>query len=235
MSLSKKFIDEFIDHCKQTGARGLIVLSGEKLEKVQDLIQHIVSKYVDSKYTKLLVKHKFLKGIVNSLKNLDKVHVLSLSDVFKYLGFETDLVIVDTYTYLRPNVIAVLCEVVSQGGCLVLVTSSWKSWLPSLKNVRGRGLFGQYVKKKILETSNVLVIDVDNDDIITYRREVKDLVCTYEQKLPTHSDSMINKLLSYCRTIDQAQCILNFIQFMNTSKKMFIISGDRGRGKGTLK
>lgn len=211
-------IDEFYKAIASSGYRGLLVVLGEP-RKVYGLLSTLQAR------KPLLV---FWPGrsvdIARSiLENWDFVFA---EHIVERLGEEHDVVVIDTYEGLRASILAAASEMVVGGGLLVLTGPTWDKWCPSISVCDG---FASYLKKRLCEAKNHLIIDLDEQKIISkhimLQRPSRKPRVKCLKPLPT----WLCKLIA---TTEQARAVQAALEVLEEPRSSsLVILGDRGRGK----
>ncbi len=174
-----------------------------------DSLEDVLSKVVELSGDRvLLVSGKSLGNLQSIVTTVSPEHYQ------KVLGHEFDYVVVDCLSNekLRPNVLCAVSETVRAGGAVIIVVQDFERWSPGL-DMR----FSKYFKSSIMECEAHLVLT--RGGILS-------------QKLP----SAVTSTLSLGDlTGDQKYALELFDKFLSArERKVFLISGGRGRGKTFL-
>ena len=203
-------VGELVSKCRETGYRGLLVLTGNRLRLVE-YASHILEKNC------LLVgDRKVRRGYC--------AEEISPAEYQTILGREYSNAIISTGSLLRPNILAAVAETIKTGGVLVVVGDHWSSW--AIGGREGLGFYKKYLDRMIRECRNHVWID--NSRVLSYK-----LLSVKPSRARRKCSSKIlpRELTSIARTCDQLRVLESTTRFLRSSSRCFLLVGDRGRGK----
>lgn len=209
---------EYYKAVASSGYRGLLVLLGEP-RRVYGLLSIL------SAQKPLLVFWPSMSVDVarNVLENWDFVFAEHLVE---RLGEEHDIVVIDAYEGLRASILAAASEMVVGGGLLVLTGPTWSKWCPSISACDG---FASYLKKRLYEAKNHLIVDLDEQRIVSKRVVSREPLKKTRPKCLKTLPTWLCKLVA---TTEQAKAIQTALEvFEEPHSSSLIVLGDRGRGK----
>ncbi len=213
MLLLQNRIEEFIRHVDSTGYRGLLVVTSVTSEVLRRIIEVLGSR-----------NRRVLIVTSSEATTFHGIDVVKPNNIVDVLGTTYSHVIVDTDSRIDANTVAAVAETIGRGGVLVLVSRrDWTKWCPL-----GYGRYCRYLKKRISDARQVLVVDFSNKKIIVDK--------TINEKAPTiprpHKTGLPLWLEELVATIDQAEAIKEMYRLLKTENAISIIlTGNRGRGK----
>ncbi len=213
-----KELDEAIRFMKSTGYRGLLVIHTSNINDVIDNLAKNVSGNC------LLVAPKTFR--IGKCK-LEK----SPMDIEEYLGLEFESAIIASQGLMRPSVIASAAETIVSGGFLALVAPPRPQWDPGPEE--SRGYYKKYIEKSIPKARIHLWMTSECKKYSMRLETPNELV---RNNRPTYRSrkGIPKKLMNLTRTIDQARGLDIIREFLVSSKRSLLVTGNRGRGKSYL-
>ncbi|HIC98532.1 MAG TPA: tRNA(Met) cytidine acetyltransferase [Pyrodictiaceae archaeon] len=211
-------VHEFYKVIASSGYRGLLVLLGAP-RRVYGLLSTLEVR----KPLFVFWPGRSVDIARNVLENWDFVFAEHL---IERLGEEHDIVVIDTYEGLRASILAAASEMVVGGGLLVLTGPTWSKWCPSISICNG---FASYLKKQLYKAKNHLIVDLDDQKIISKRITLQKPAKKIRPKCLKPLPKWLCKLIA---TTEQARAIQAALEvFEEPRSSSLVILGDRGRGK----
>lgn len=163
----------------------------------------------------------------------------------KYLGTTIQVLVMDLTKDLKPNDVGRLVGIVEGGGLIVFLTPPWDNW-DTFKTIfketltvpqfpEPRHVFITWFKKKLLEHDGIAIYDADNNRILK-KPLLKRESSSIKQIIEIPKDRIFpREVYELALTKDQVNVIKIIENFYErpkkNSKKVFVLTADRGRGK----
>ncbi len=163
----------------------------------------------------------------------------------KYLGTTVQVLVMDLTKDLKPNDVGRLVGIVEGGGLILFLTPPWETWdtfktifketltVPQFPDPRH--IFITWFKKKLLEHDGIAIYDVDNNRVIK-KPSLKRAPPAPRQAIDIPKERLFPKeVYELALTRDQVNVIKIIENFhekpKKNTKKVFVLTADRGRGK----
>lgn len=207
-----KTMNSFTDHLKETGWRGFIFIV-DNLDKTLDMLKEtelVLDLCISKKPEKLENENICIKSI-------------TLREAHKLLGEEYSNVafFLEDLNGWPGNLLALSMEFVAKGGFYLIQVPE------RLSNSR----FGRYFLHVLQKCENVLVIKNGTVLYINLKNEKPHPIT---KPRPKSKDKIVRKLEELAVSGEQALIIRNYPSFLYGKNKLYLIYGDRGRGKSSV-
>lgn len=213
-----RVVEEFVARVKDSGYRGLLVVSSGNLVDALVKLYSVISRHHDSC---LLMASS---GVRSSFEG--ECEKAGPPDLQRILGREYDTALIAVEGLLRPNIIAGVAETVRGGGILAILTPEPSQWNPGPPG--GLGSYREYLVGRIMDAPVVLWVDVDSDRVIIERQPTGKA----SRRSGSGARARIPRaLLEACATGDQVKAVELVATHLRRRARSLMITGDRGRGK----
>ncbi|MEM0380889.1 MAG: tRNA(Met) cytidine acetyltransferase TmcA [Desulfurococcaceae archaeon] len=198
--------------------------------------------YHDEFTDSIQIKEFFEKNVGSKYVNFEYA-VYEKSE--KYLGMTFSILVMDLTQDLKPNDIGRLIGIVEGGGLIVFLTPSWSEWDNYLTIFKRnltvpqfpvpRHVFIKWFKQELLEHDGIGIYDIDKQTVIK-KFELKRTSSVREKKIVIPQNTLFPKIIyEHALTMDQVNVIklieLLYEKVRKGSKRVIVITADRGRGK----
>ncbi len=220
---SVESVEEFVNHLRRSGWRGLIVAHS------MDLIEACIEILSVASGEKLVLASKDDREVISRESRDSSVSLASYMDIEEYLGREYDSVLVVARGLLRPNIIAAAGEMVRRGGFLAIIAPERERWNPAPEG--GRGVYKLFLENSFMNCKSILWINLDSTEVYLKK------VFTAKPQQPPGPEGFKSrrgvpkKLSRVAANLDQAELLEEFAGFLRGPFRCFVVTGDRGRGK----
>ena len=205
------FVDirDFLEESTRIGWRSLVIYLGG----LKDLIKFLSE--VSVKPSLCIVRDR--------IDSLDCVETRLYRETHRLLGSEYDNVLFTLENTMGwpGNLLALSFEFVKRGGFYIL-------HIPPSHYDRS---FTKYFLGVVKSECNVAIVDGDHVEYVSVCREKP---VEPPRPKPRSSDKLIRRLEKLCVNEDQARVIRGYPGFLYGRDKLFLIQGDRGRGKSSV-